>query len=195
QWVAGSIFFGASGVLLLMRFTRAWFAYILELCCGFLPEALGAKIHGFGVHMMEGIHCLRWDRFGLGVLCSSVLIWLVEGAMFLALLPAFGLSASLVMAYIAMSMTNLGSLVPAGPGNLGTFHVFCAKALVLFGVPYGSAVGYAVVLHALQYIPLTLLGLVALNLYGFRLRTFFSLKPPSREETEQEQEIPQWASA
>ncbi len=176
-WFAGVLFVGAMSVMLMARLARGMFEQWLAWGASRLPHAIGEKAQGFGHRLLDGTACLRGDRYMVGVLWLSVLIWLVEGAMFFVLLPAFGLPMSLMTAYLAMSITNLGVLLPSTPGHVGTFHFCCTKALLLAGAITVSnqsiGVGYALVLHALQYIPVTLIGFWSLYHYGFNLRTIW----------------------
>ena len=134
------------------------------------------------------------DRRLPGIIGMSLVIWLVEGGMFLLMLGAFGWPLSLFAAYLAMSITNLGVLVPSSPGHIGTFHAFCAKVLLLTGVVTTSslAFGYAAVLHLLQLIPVTILGLIALYSYGFNLRTLWGIPkdPPQGSSCKKNAPVP-----
>ena len=52
----------------------------------------------------------------------------------------------------------MGVAVPSAPGKLGVFHYLCTVALSIFGVERSGAIAYAVLLHALVFSPLSLLG-------------------------------------
>ncbi|TNE48928.1 MAG: flippase-like domain-containing protein [Deltaproteobacteria bacterium] len=189
-WVAGGIFVGALVVVLLARLGSNMFKALLAWGSGLLPEGLGGKVESFGLRLLEGTACLRWDIRLPGILLMSVLIWVVEGAMFAIMLKAFGWPMSWLAAYLAMSITNLGVLVPSSPGHLGTFHAFCAKVLLLVGVvaSRSDALGYAAAVHLLQLVPVTLLGLWAMNHYGLSLSSIWKLKdnePSSNESSEE----------
>lgn len=186
-WVAGSIFVGAMIVVLLARLGAGFYKRLLAWGTGLLPGGLGSKVESFGLRLFDGTHCLQWDRRLPGILGMSVLIWLVEGSMFAIMLKAFGWPMSWLAAYLAMSITNLGVLVPSSPGHLGTFHAFCSKVLVVVGVvaTKSDALGYAAAVHLFQLVPVTLLGLWAMNRYGLSLSSIWKLKdeePPSSEE-------------
>lgn len=184
-WLGGIIFVGALSVLLMARLWKKQFYGLISLFSRFLPRSLQSKIEGFCHRLIDGTDCLQWNGSLLGIGLLSFLIWLVEGSMFLVLLPAFGLPASLPAAYLAMSITNLGVLLPSSPGHVGTFHFFCANALLAAGLVSNPSLGlgYAMVVHAFQYVPVTLLGLAALYSYGFNLRTVWSLSsdPTSKQ--------------
>jgi len=68
-------------------------------------------------------------------------------------------------------------VVPSSPGYIGVFEYITVVALSLFGVDKESALGYALVLHALSYLVVAVLGLVAIWIEGYsysRLRETLS---------------------
>jgi hypothetical protein len=89
--------------------------------------------------------------------------------MFLLVFPAFGLPMRLEWALLAMAMTNLGILVPAPRGYVGLFHSLCAQALVFLGVSGVTSAAYAIAVHAVFYVPITIWGLGVLLRYGVEL--------------------------
>jgi len=79
-----------------------------------------------------------------------------------------------VAALFVMVVANLGILIPSSPGYIGTFHFFALSALAVFGVARETALSYAVVSHAMQYLLVTGLGILFLwreNLSLLRIRS------------------------
>lgn len=191
-WVAGAIFMAALLVVLVARIWTTFFQKTLSWMVQFLPQGPGKTIEGFGHRLLDGTSCLGWDRYLPGILGMSVMIWLVEGSMFAVMLVAFGWPLSWLAAYLAMSITNLGVLVPSSPGHLGTFHAFCAKVLLLVGVvsSKSDALSYAAAVHLLQLVPVTILGLWALHHYGFNLRSVWKLRQQHAEVSTPEEHSP-----
>jgi hypothetical protein len=83
---------------------------------------------------------------------------------------AAGLSLGIVAALAVVTFVGLGSSVPSAPGNIGVTHAAAVLALLMFGVPEVAALGYAVVLHATVFVPVTLCGWI------FLLREHVSLR-------------------
>lgn len=161
----------------------------------FFPAALGAlasrlsqplrrRAHdtavGLVTSIVNGAAVLRrpLDALVIGVL--SVVVWLCESAMFVAVLPALGLAPSPGMAVIAMSVTNLGILVPSTPGFVGPFHFFCSQALLAQGVGAEIALAYAVLVHIAFYAPATLWGAGAMLWYGVEVGATAALARAAR---------------
>jgi len=116
--------------------------------------------------ILAGLEPLRHARTVAAVLALSLLVWIFEAGLFLALLPAFGFAVVPVNALFVMTGTNLGLLLPSTPGFVGPFHFFCAAAMESLGAPRETAFGYAVLVHAAFFVPVTLYGVGVLAAHG-----------------------------
>ena len=113
-----------------------------------------------------------WRRpaAALGVTGTQVLAWVAQLAAALAMLEAFHLGAAgLRGAALVIVLTNLIGLVPATPGNVGTFQVAAVAALAVYGVAAGPALAFALGLQALQLAVAIVAGLAALAGHGLTL--------------------------
>jgi uncharacterized membrane protein YbhN (UPF0104 family) len=122
-----------------------------------------------------------WSATGGGLLGLSVALWLIEGSVYAVLGAVAGLHLSLLDGLYIMALANLVALVPAAPGYLGTFD-----AAVLLGVrlvaggTHAAALAYAVVVRFVLFVPITLVGLVALVVrYGGLRRVSVALRRPA----------------
>jgi uncharacterized protein (TIRG00374 family) len=122
-----------------------------------------------------------WSVTGAGLLALSVVIWLIEGSVYAVLGAVAGLHLSLLDGLYIMALANLVALVPAAPGYLGTFD-----AAILLGVRLvaggtrAAALTYAVVVRFVLFVPITLVGLVALVVrYGGVRRMSVALRRPA----------------
>ena len=109
------------------------------------------------------------------------MLWLIEGAVYAVLGAVAGVHLSLLDGLYIMALANLVALVPAAPGYLGTFD-----AAVLLGVrlvtggTHAAALAYAVVVRFVLFVPITLVGLVALVVrYGGLRRMSVALRRPA----------------
>ena len=71
---------------------------------------------------------------------------------------------------VTLIITTLGFVIPGAPGSVGTYHGVAVMGLSLFDVPGDRAAGFAFLLHALNYVPLTVLGLAYFWKYGLTFR-------------------------
>lgn len=120
-------------------------------------------------HGVRGVAYLRAPRAATGIAALSLLVWLCEAGLFLCLLPAFDLAFDPRVALLAMTVTNLGILVPSSPGFIGPFHFFCMRALMAVGVTEATGFSYAALVHLAFYVPITIWGVGIVVAYGFKL--------------------------
>ncbi|MBL0060011.1 MAG: flippase-like domain-containing protein [bacterium] len=106
---------------------------------------------------------------------SSLALWAMYTYMVYLVMAAVGLTGpaypmihdDLVGSVLVMLVvTTIGFVIPGAPGAVGTYHGIAVLGLSLFNVPGDRAAGFAVLLHALNYIPLTLVGLLFFWKYG-----------------------------
>jgi uncharacterized membrane protein YbhN (UPF0104 family) len=81
--------------------------------------------------------------------------WFVMLGFDLGLSPAAGLLVAVAGA-VAM-------ILPASPGALGVYEAATVVALDSYGVPRSEAVSYALVLHALNFVPFVVAGPFAMR--------------------------------
>jgi uncharacterized membrane protein YbhN (UPF0104 family) len=65
-------------------------------------------------------------------------------------------------ALFVTAIVNLGVSIPSSPGFIGTYQWLCVSALGLFSVDRGDAFAFAVLMHAVWFVPTTIAGLVLL---------------------------------
>ena len=65
-----------------------------------------------------------------------------------------------------MAAIGLSSALPSTPGNIGVFQFVTVSVLVPFGVTHTDALAYALILQALNYVVVAILGLLALWRYN-----------------------------
>ena len=148
----------------------------METCSKRILEPISPKmalhaqksVHNF----VEGLQVLEQGKHLLAITFLSAVIGLVLGGIYYFVAVAFGIQLSLPGLLFLLSVIFLGTMVPSSPGFIGTFHYFCIQALLLLGVKDKNlALSYAIVVHLIQYIPESLLGLVFFWKKGFSLRT------------------------
>lgn len=179
-WLAVLVFLSGATAVVLITAARPFVTKLSRGAAGLLPERFASRLVSILERAFGATDCLKNPAVALSVVLLSVAVWVIEGAMYLVILPAFDLPLAPVWAGMAVSVTNLGILVPSSPGYVGPFHYFCMRTLLIFGVPAETALGYAMVVHALSYIPVTTWGLFALAAYGVRLSTAVEADAPGR---------------
>jgi uncharacterized protein (TIRG00374 family) len=109
--------------------------------------------------------------WGTAVLTNLLMLWAVR-LQVTDFFTASGVptAANLLTGFTASLLTlvllQVGIALPSTPGRIGVFEYICVLALGLFGVSQAPAFIYGILLHAVVFLPPTLLGLYALVAFG-----------------------------
>jgi glycosyltransferase 2 family protein len=95
---------------------------------------------------------------------APMLVWSAAGWVLWALSAWMGLHAAhldlpLTASWAVLGLLGLGVSLPSSPGFAGIVQAATVLALALFGVPRQEALSFSLLLHAAQFIPVTLWGL------------------------------------
>jgi len=106
----------------------------------------------------------------VGTALISMLIWLLYAAgSWLVLAWIFELALTPNQVLVVFVVAASGMALPSSPGALGVYEAAIVLALGWFDVPPEQALATALVMHAIQYLPTTLLALGVLARSGIRL--------------------------
>lgn len=133
---------------------------------GLVELGWSERLEHWGQSFIETFGVMRRAKDLLLLLSLSMAIWLLEAAVFAAVVLGFEASIGPIGALFAMASGTLSTLIPSSPGYIGTFDYFTLMALTVFGMPESIAAAAALTIHALLWLPLTLLGLGYLLLRG-----------------------------
>lgn len=107
-----------------------------------------------------------------GVVVSSFVLWFVMGASNYFVFLALGFDhLPYEASFVVLVVVSLLISLPSSPGYVGVFHYGVIISLSLYGLTESEAGAVAIVLHAAQYIPITLLGFYYLRKEHLRLRS------------------------
>jgi hypothetical protein len=129
-----------------------------------LPQNFHAKIEKVVFNFTDGLRILKDGKQVLWISILSLAHWSVIALYYFLLFRAFGLSLSFMAAITVLVVVTIGIMLPAAPGYVGNFQYFTVLALTFFSVPKEEALGFSLIAHAGQFIPVTAIGL----LYLFR---------------------------
>jgi len=160
---AGLLIFLAAALLVLLLLAKEDLALGLwERVLNRLPARLRGRLMGMATSAVLGLQALRDPREVVLVAITSLAVWLAEAGSYYLILRGFGLALigwqSVFAAVLVLVVVNLGIMVPSAPGYIGAFHFFAVLALGAFSVDRETALGVALVSHAMQYVMITGLG-------------------------------------
>ncbi len=130
-----------------------------------LSEKIRASLLNFIDHFMAGLEVIKSKKDILVVIANSALFWLFEVGMYALILISFmpvsqiGMGQLIHLSVFTVAFVNLFIIIPAAPGFWGTFHKGTVIALSIYSLSSEIAAPYAIVLHALLIIPITMWGL------------------------------------
>jgi uncharacterized protein (TIRG00374 family) len=166
EWIkrAGYIIFTLTvGLLIFAIFLRnntpktvSFFRSVLRA----LPQKFVSRIENFIESFSKGLTILSKTRhYGIIFLLSAILWPLYVGSVWF-LFFSFDFNLNILAGFVVLIFGSIAITIPSAPGYVGTFHGFTVAALALFGIQSDPARAYAVILHASNYVPITLLGLL-----------------------------------
>lgn len=128
-------------------------------------EIIKGKLVGLGRcaewvnrRLIDTLSCLRNGRKLVWVMAVSLLVWIFEASSFSALMVHWGVADYVPAGWFVMGVVNLSILLPSAPGHMGVYHWAVVLALGVLAVPGTDAVSFAVVIHALQWLSITVIG-------------------------------------
>ena len=142
---------------------------LISLASLLLPQRLRPKFTTILGDFLSGISSLGRPSRYLTLFLMSVLVWSIEGAVYLLIALAFPLpeifgSSWLIVPTILLvtAGANLVLSLPSSQGGVGPFEFMAATILELVGAAAGTARAFALVVHITILAPITLLGLIYL---------------------------------
>lgn len=169
--VIACILFGIAGsVVLLGAKHRSWIEFYIEKFIKYLPEKFSKKSQKIIENFLNSLSFLKTNKNLFIILILSVIIWCIEGLVFWIGFIAFRFSGNLIMAYFTLAFVNLWMILPSAPGGIGIFQAGTMLAFSLFGLIPEIALSYSIVVHSVMIIPITVIGLFIINLYGISIR-------------------------
>ncbi len=130
------------------------------------------KVAAMFVSLLNGLGVLKNWRMMAQVLVSTFILWFMYALAMKFVLDAFSLTNSdaypelkglaIIQSMAITVVSALGMSIPSAPGAVGTYHKSVMIGLDFFGVPGSISAIFATAMHALNYVTLTIMGLISL---------------------------------
>jgi len=124
----------------------------------FLPERGKESMKSVIIRFSAGLEFMMHWRDATWVGLQTILVWIFMGASNYFVFIAFGFDLPLEASYFLLVLVSISILVPSSPGFVGVYHAATVLTLTMYGIDNVDARAFALVLHAAQYIPITLMG-------------------------------------
>jgi phosphatidylinositol alpha-mannosyltransferase len=142
--------------------------------------ARSAKLRAFATQarrataqVRAGLEVFRQPRLGAVAVGAQLMAWVIQWASCYVLLVAFGLDdrAGIGAAAAVLFAVNVSAVLPATPSNLGVFQAACVFVLHKgYGVSVEDALGYGIILQAVEIATAFVMGAPALLKEGVSWR-------------------------
>lgn len=126
-----------------------------------VPLISDERAEAVSLSLARGAHVLANPRRLLVALGLSAFVWTAAALSVLTLFPAFDLSWSLSTAWFVVVATSLALTVPSTSGGLGVYEAAAQASLVAVGTSASGALAFALVLHAVNFVPVSITGAFA----------------------------------
>lgn len=165
--VSTPIFFVASALFFGFAFAHQWARRMADKVLARLPAAISQRLGKLINELLDGLATLRSPLDLAGAIAGTYASWGVGAVVYWLVMQGFGISASFWVAVLAVGVVNLAGLVPASPGQIGVYEFFVSLVMVAStGISQDKALAYAIVVHLVIWLPVTLLGFVWLARQG-----------------------------
>lgn len=136
-----------------------------------LPARPARMVAHFVEGFAQGLAVMRRPAHLLGSLALSFPLWLSIALGIWVTSHAFHMTFSYLGSFLVMTLLVVGVAMPT-PGQVGGFHeMYKLAVMTFFGVSKDAAVAGAIVLHAVSFVPVTLLGLAFMAKEGLSFGT------------------------
>ncbi len=135
-----------------------------------IPEQLREKIGRILVTAANGLSSLKSPRMLAVIVGVSLLQWILNGTMMYISLRSFGVEVPYMACWVLLGVVAIGVAVPAAPGFFGVLQVGFTQTLQIFKVAQPAVLAASIYYHMMQYIPVTVIGLIWLSRSGFRMQ-------------------------
>lgn len=131
-----------------------------------LPSRVAALVARFVETFAQGLAVMRSPARLLEALALSFPLWLSIALQIWLTSQAFHITFAYTGTFLVVLLLVVGVAVPT-PGQIGGFHAAYQIAVTtFFAVPADRAVGAAIVLHAISFLPVLVVGLVLMAREG-----------------------------
>ena len=142
-----------------------------------VPSRFRAPLINFVEKFVAGAQCLRRPADLLVLLLSTVVIWLMETVKYWLIWHGFAANPGFrelpfVDFMLFNGVANLSTVIPSGPGFVGTYEAAGVAVFSTIGIEQSLALAYVIVMHIALWLPVTLLGLYFMLREGMKWADF-----------------------
>ncbi|MFZ1683585.1 MAG: lysylphosphatidylglycerol synthase transmembrane domain-containing protein [Candidatus Zixiibacteriota bacterium] len=166
--------------MLLLALRPSQSGEIISRTLFFLPARIRSKVQDLVQKSTRGLEFIRDPKKLWPVAGQTLILWIIMGVSNWFVFQAFGFDLPISASFVLLVVVSVSILIPSSPGFVGVYHVGTVWTLENYHIGRAEALSFALVLHAAQYIPITLMGFYYLR------KEHLSLKNLEQEATRAE---------
>jgi uncharacterized protein (TIRG00374 family) len=124
----------------------------------FLPERFKETVRSIVTKFSRGLEFVTRAKAVSWVSLQTLVIWLSMGISNYFVFLAFDFDLPIDASFLLLVVVSISIMVPSSPGFIGVYHAGIVFTLSRYGIGSEDALSFALVTHAAQYIPITLMG-------------------------------------
>jgi phosphatidyl-myo-inositol alpha-mannosyltransferase len=186
--ILGAVMFSTVGLFAGRQQALVWYAMapVALLCMVLVAPALlrsglpsrSTRVHrwltqarGALARVRSGLRVFRSPRLGAEAVIMQLGAWSLQWVSCYVLLAAMGFHLDMGAAAAVLFAVNVTAVIPLTPSNLGVFQAACLAVLAgAYGVPAAQALGYGIILQAVEIATAVIMGAPALVKEGLSWR-------------------------
>jgi len=183
--VAMGVFGGALVVFLFGYRQRELTVRLMRRVLDPISPRVGEKVTGIADRFLSGLNTLPSWRDLLIYELHTIAYWFINGASMYLFLTAMGIDFGWLGGFLVLSCLVIGVMIPAPPGNVGNFEYAVVLPLTALGALPAVAAAYAVAIHLMQALQMTVVALFFIATGKISLRRVVEATQHQREGDEE----------
>lgn len=135
------------------------FVKLNNFIAGKISESAAAKSEAVIRSFSDGLKVIHDVRQLFWLVFLSIILWTINILWVWFAIEIFDFNLPFTASLLILVFILFAVSIPSAPGYVGTFHGFVIAGFVFMGIDVDLARASAVVMHATNYIPVTLMGL------------------------------------
>jgi uncharacterized protein (TIRG00374 family) len=152
----------AAGVVVLVRWGERPARWLLRPVAR-LPFVSVEQTERAAASIHRGAASLYDPTLALVAIALTAASWILLALSAWVLMKGFDLGLSPLAGGLVMVAVGLGMILPSSPAAVGVFEAAALIALKAYGIDKSAALSYALVLHAVNFVPYVIAGAVVLH--------------------------------
>jgi uncharacterized protein (TIRG00374 family) len=125
-----------------------------------LKDSWRTQLRFWGEWVLDGFSVLKTPAGFLAASAWTAIAWALEFGMYWAVARAFHIDEGFFTMAFVGAAASLSLSIPSAQGGVGAFQFVAKEALLKFGIIANVAGAYALALHVLLVVPVTIVGLL-----------------------------------